>query len=60
MHRYKSRVGQYDEIIGEYPTATLADEILTEGEGQIKALLCIAGNVARAAPNSEPGIPKQS
>lgn len=52
MYRYKSRVGNFDEIVGEYPTATLADEILTEGEGQIKALLCIAGNLARSAPNS--------
>lgn len=52
MYRYKSRVGKYDEIVGEYPTATLADEILTESEGQIRALLCIAGNLARSAPNS--------
>ena len=52
MYRYQSRVGKFDEIVGEYPTATLPDEILTEGEGQIKALLCIAGNIARSAPNS--------
>ncbi|MEM6803855.1 MAG: molybdopterin-dependent oxidoreductase [Bacteroidota bacterium] len=53
MYRYKSRVGGYDEIVGEYPTATLAEEILTEGEGQVKALLTIAGNPARSAPNSK-------
>jgi len=53
MHRYKSRVGGYDEVVGEYPTATLADEILTEGEGQVRGLLTIAGNPARSAPNSD-------
>ena len=53
MHRYQSRVGGYDEIVGEYPTATLADEILTEGQGQVRALLTIAGNPARSAPNSD-------
>lgn len=52
MFRYKSRVGGYDEIVGEYPTATLAEEILTEGDGQVKGLLTIAGNPARSAPNS--------
>ncbi len=52
MFRYKSRVRQYQEIVGEFPTATLAEEILTEGEGQVKALLTIAGNPARSAPNS--------
>jgi len=52
MFRHKSRVGGYDEIVGEYPTATLADEILTAGEGQVRALLTIAGNPARSAPNS--------
>lgn len=53
MYRYKSRVGQYEEIVGEFPSATLADEILTEGEGQVKALMTIAGNIARSVPNSE-------
>jgi len=52
MFRHKSRVGNYNEIVGEFPTATLPDEILTEGEGQVKALLTIAGNIARSAPNS--------
>ncbi len=52
MFRYKSRVGKYAEIVGEYPTATLADEILTKGKGQVRALLTVAGNPARSAPNS--------
>jgi len=52
MFRYKSRVSSYHEIVGEYPTATLADEILTKGDGQVRGLLTIAGNIARSAPNS--------
>lgn len=52
MFRYSSRVKEYQEIIGEFPTATLADEILTEGKNQVRALLTIAGNPARSAPNS--------
>jgi len=31
----------------------LADEILTEGEGQIKAMICIAGNPVLSSPNGE-------
>lgn len=52
IHRYASRVNGYKEIIGEFPTAAMADEILTPGKGQIRALLTIAGNPARSAPNS--------
>jgi anaerobic selenocysteine-containing dehydrogenase len=35
------------------PCATLADEILLPGEGQVKALICVGGNPAVAWPNSE-------
>ncbi len=52
MFRYKSRVKAYREIVGEFPTATLADEILTEGQDQVRGFLSIAGNPARSAPNS--------
>ena len=53
MFRYKSRVKGYDEIIGEFPTSTMAEEMLTPGKGQIKGFVCIAGNPARSAPNSK-------
>jgi anaerobic selenocysteine-containing dehydrogenase len=33
------------------PTAALADEILLEGEGQIRALLCLGGNPLTAWPD---------
>jgi anaerobic selenocysteine-containing dehydrogenase len=40
------------EAIGEYPVAALAEEVLTPGEGQIKALLTIAGNPVLSTPHS--------
>ena len=53
MFRYSSRVKSYQEIVGEFPTATLAEEILTEGKEQVRGFLTIAGNPARSAPNSK-------
>lgn len=47
----QSRVRQLPEFGGEYPAATLADEILTEGAGQIRALVTCAGNPVLSAPN---------
>jgi anaerobic selenocysteine-containing dehydrogenase len=44
-------VHQLPEFGGEMPVATLADEILTPGEGQIKALITIAGNPVLTTPN---------
>lgn len=52
MGRYKSRVKGYPEVRGELPVATLADEIETPGPGQVRALVTVAGNPARSAPNS--------
>ncbi|MFK7977474.1 MAG: molybdopterin-dependent oxidoreductase [Halioglobus sp.] len=37
----------------EMPTAVLSDEILHEGEGQIKALICVGGNPLLACPDQE-------
>jgi len=53
MFRYSSRVKNYKEIVGEFPTATLADEIVTEGKDKIRGFISIAGNIARSAPNSK-------
>jgi anaerobic selenocysteine-containing dehydrogenase len=50
--RYFSRVHQYPETIGEFPVATLADEILTPGQGQIKAMVTSAGNPLLSTPNN--------
>jgi anaerobic selenocysteine-containing dehydrogenase len=47
----KSRVRGLPEFGGEYPVAVLAEEILTPGAGQIRALVTLAGNPVLSAPN---------
>ncbi len=49
--RRYSRVRKLPEFAGEFPVATLAEEILTEGEGQVKALVTYAGNPVLSTPN---------
>ena len=49
--RWHSRVRKLPEFTGEFPVATLAEEILTEGAGQIKAFVTIAGNPVLSTPN---------
>jgi anaerobic selenocysteine-containing dehydrogenase len=51
LGRYASRVRGLPAYGGELPVAALAEEILTEGEGQIRALLTIAGNPVLSTPN---------
>ncbi len=46
-----SRVRKLPKYLGEIPSSSLADEIETEGEGQIKALFCVAGNPVLSVPN---------
>lgn len=48
-----SRVHRLPESGGEFPVSILAEEILTEGKGQIKALITIAGNPALSTPNGK-------
>jgi anaerobic selenocysteine-containing dehydrogenase len=49
----RSRVRGLGQVIGEMPTAALADEILEPGDGQVKALLCIGGNPVVAWPDQQ-------
>lgn len=49
--KWTSRVRELPEFGGELPVAVLAEEILTEGKGQIKALITSAGNPALSTPN---------
>jgi anaerobic selenocysteine-containing dehydrogenase len=49
--RRKSRVSGAPEVMGEFPMVCLAEEIETPGEGQVKALITIAGNPVLSAPN---------
>ena len=48
-----SRIRDLRGYRGEMPTAALAEEILTPGEGRIRALIVSGGNPAVAFPNHE-------
>ena len=49
--RRHSRVRGAPEVQGELPVACLAEEIEIPGEGQIRALITIAGNPVLSTPN---------
>jgi anaerobic selenocysteine-containing dehydrogenase len=49
--RWHSRVRKLPEFTGELPVAALAEEILTEGPGQVKAFVTLAGNPVLSTPN---------
>lgn len=53
FNRWQSRVRGLPEFGGELPVAALAEEILTPGEGQIKAMVTIAGNPVLSIPNGK-------
>jgi anaerobic selenocysteine-containing dehydrogenase len=53
LGRWQSRVRGLPEAFGELPVACLAEEIETPGEGQVRALVTVAGNPALSTPNSE-------
>jgi anaerobic selenocysteine-containing dehydrogenase len=52
LHRRHSRVRGAGETLGELPVACLAEEIDTPGEGQIRALVTVAGNPVVSTPNA--------
>jgi len=52
-NKRQSRVHGLPEFTGEFPVATLADEILTPGKDQIKAMVTIAGNPVLSTPNGK-------
>jgi anaerobic selenocysteine-containing dehydrogenase len=52
VHRHQSRVRGAPEVFGEFPCACLAEEIETPGEGQVRALITVAGNPAVSTPNA--------
>ncbi|MGH3583319.1 MAG: molybdopterin-dependent oxidoreductase, partial [Mycobacterium sp.] len=49
--RWHSRVSGHPETLSELPAAALAEEIDTPGDGQLKALITIAGNPVLSAPD---------
>ncbi|QXC62489.1 molybdopterin-dependent oxidoreductase [Aquihabitans sp. G128] len=50
--RHQSRVRGLAESLGELPVSCLAEEIDTPGEGQVRALVTVAGNPVLSTPNS--------
>ena len=51
--RWHSRVSGAPEVAAELPTALLPEEIETPGDGQIRAMVTIAGNPVLSAPDGE-------
>jgi anaerobic selenocysteine-containing dehydrogenase len=49
--RFRSRVRGLPEFGNELPVAALAEEMLTEGDGRIRALATFAGNPVLSTPN---------
>jgi anaerobic selenocysteine-containing dehydrogenase len=52
LGRWASRVRGAPEAFGELPVACLAEEMETPGEGQVRALITVAGNPTVSTPNS--------
>ena len=53
LGRWHSRVRGLPETFGELPVVCLAEEIETPGDGQVRALVTIAGNPVVSTPQSE-------
>jgi anaerobic selenocysteine-containing dehydrogenase len=51
FNAWQSRVSGLPEYGGELPVAALAEEILATGEGQVRALVTVAGNPVLSTPN---------
>ena len=50
---FQSRVSGYPSFLNQLPVAALAEEMEVPGEGQIKALVCFAGNPVVSNPDSD-------
>ncbi len=46
----KSRIGAFPSLLKSLPAGILADEILTSGDGQVKALIVLSGNPLKSVP----------
>lgn len=48
--RYRTRVRGAKEVLGQVPVSCMVEEIATPGEGQLKALITVAGNPVLSTP----------
>ncbi|MFD0025402.1 molybdopterin oxidoreductase family protein [Streptomyces sp. NPDC058382] len=53
LGRWASRVSGHPEAKGELPISALAEEIVTPGEGRIRALIVLAANPVLSAPDGD-------
>jgi anaerobic selenocysteine-containing dehydrogenase len=53
-----SRIGRLPSVVDTFPAGLMADEILTPGEGQVRALFCVSGNPLLTVPNSNGRLEK--
>ncbi|HUR76995.1 MAG TPA: molybdopterin-dependent oxidoreductase [Acidimicrobiales bacterium] len=53
VYRGESRVSGLPRTLGELPAAVMAEEIETPGDGQVKAMITVAGNPVLSTPNGE-------
>lgn len=49
--KFHSRVRGLPEFSSSLPSAAMAEEMATPGEGQVRGLVCVAGNPALSTPN---------
>ncbi|MDP2311926.1 MAG: molybdopterin-dependent oxidoreductase [Pseudomonadota bacterium] len=49
----RSRIGGFPAVLGTLAAATLADDALTPGEGQLRALIVVGGNPAVSLPDTD-------
>ncbi len=49
----RSRIGDFEAILGTFPASLLADEITTPGPGQVKALFVSGGNPVLSVGNGD-------
>ena len=52
MRKDLSRVGRLPSVADTFPAGLMADEILTPGTGQVRALFCLSGNPLLTVPNT--------
>jgi anaerobic selenocysteine-containing dehydrogenase len=51
--RWHSRVSGHPEVLSELPVTALAEELETPGDGQVRAVITIAGNPVLSAPDGD-------
>ncbi len=51
--RWQTRVRGAKEVLGQAPVSCMAEEIATAGEGQLKALITVAGNPVLSTPGGD-------